>query len=158
MAEIPELRGIRRGGLQQTLKALIDDARNRVVAKMGSEQEQAVAHWLQSRGRRVLGRTRAEGTLPPVALPHPWALTRFPEYVAAQEALLLPNAPVRAGMVRINPFPATQRKLKRLFPIRPVPANAGSPMTPLSPTLLRPTAKPIPSPLQSALDGFAGYC
>lgn len=48
MAEIPELRGISRGGLQQTLKALIDDARNRVVARMGSDREQALAHRLQS--------------------------------------------------------------------------------------------------------------
>jgi hypothetical protein len=74
-----------------------------------------------------------------------------------QEALLLPNAPVRAGMSKINPFPATQRKLKRLFPIRPAQANVGSPTTPLSPTSQRPTPKPIPSPLQSAQDGFAGF-
>jgi hypothetical protein len=52
MAEIPELRGVVRGGLQQTLKALIDDARNRVVVKMGSDREQAVAHWLQARRSR----------------------------------------------------------------------------------------------------------
>lgn len=57
--EIPELRGVARGGLQQTLKALIDDARNRVVAKMGSEREQAVAHSL-AKGRRTLQRTQVE--------------------------------------------------------------------------------------------------
>jgi hypothetical protein len=68
-----------------------------------------------------------------------------------QEALLLPNAPVRAGMSKINPFPTTQRKLKRLLAVRPEPANVGSP------TSQRPTAKPIPSPLQSAQDGFAGF-
>ena len=62
MAEIPELRGVGRGGLQQLLKGLIDDARNRVVARMGSEKEQAVAHSLQTRGRRTGGRTRAEAT------------------------------------------------------------------------------------------------
>ena len=62
MAEIPELRGVGRGGLQQLLKGLIDDARNRVVARMGSEKEQAVAHSLQIRGRRTGGRTRAEAT------------------------------------------------------------------------------------------------
>jgi hypothetical protein len=49
-----------RGGLQQALKNLIDDARNRVVAKIGSEKEQAVARSLQTRGRRVLGWTRVE--------------------------------------------------------------------------------------------------
>ena len=38
MAEIPELRGVARGGLQQTLKNLIDDARSRVVARMGSDR------------------------------------------------------------------------------------------------------------------------
>src|SRR6516162_1574125 len=69
MAEIPELRGVARGGLQQTLKALIDDARNRVVAKMGSDREQAVAHWLQARrGRRFQG-TQVEGRLLPFAWP-----------------------------------------------------------------------------------------
>jgi hypothetical protein len=61
MAEIPELRGIGRGGLQQTVKALIDDARNRVVATMGSDREQAVAHWLQTRRRARLQRTQVEG-------------------------------------------------------------------------------------------------
>src|SRR5262249_41759799 len=49
LQEIPELRGIHRGGLQQTLKALIDDARMRVVAKIGTSKEQGVAQWLQSR-------------------------------------------------------------------------------------------------------------
>jgi hypothetical protein len=62
MAEIPELRGVSRGGLQQSLKSLIDDARNRVVAKMGSEKEQAVAHSLQTRGQRKWERTKAEAT------------------------------------------------------------------------------------------------
>ena len=42
MAEIPELREVGRGGLQQVLKGLIDDARRRVVARLGSEKEQAV--------------------------------------------------------------------------------------------------------------------
>jgi hypothetical protein len=66
LQEIPELRGIPRGGLQQTLKALIDDARMRVVAKMGSDKEQAVARWLHSRrqGRR---RARVEETFRPMA-------------------------------------------------------------------------------------------
>jgi hypothetical protein len=116
LAEIPELRGVRRGGLQQTLKDLIDDARHRVVARMGSEKEQAVARRLRN----------------PV---------RFREYVAAQEALLLPDQPARAGMAKINPFPATQKKLRRL--LTPISAPA--------------KARPIPSTLQSAEDGFAGY-
>jgi hypothetical protein len=74
MEEIPELRGIRRGGPQQTLKALIDDARWRVVAKMGSDREQAVAHWLQARsGRRRLQRTQVEGRL----LPFAWPVLRY---------------------------------------------------------------------------------
>jgi hypothetical protein len=63
MAEIPELRGIRRGGLQQTLKALLDDARNRVVKRLGTEKEQAVAYGLQRRGHRSLGQT--EGRILP---------------------------------------------------------------------------------------------
>ncbi len=61
MEEIPELRGIGRGGLQQALKSLIDDARNRVLAKMGSEREHAVAHSLQTRGRRRWQRAQVEG-------------------------------------------------------------------------------------------------
>jgi hypothetical protein len=60
-------------------------------------------------------------------------------------------------MTRINPFPATQRKLKRLFPVRPVPANSGSPVAPVSPTSPRPTPEPVPSPLQAAKDAFAGF-
>jgi hypothetical protein len=67
MAEIPELRGVARGGLQQTLKNLIDDARMRVVAKMGSAREQAVAHWLQKRRRRSLRQTEGR------CLPSLWA-------------------------------------------------------------------------------------
>jgi hypothetical protein len=54
MDEIPELRARGRGGLQQALKSLIDDARNRVVAKMGSDKEQAVAHRLQTPDHRTL--------------------------------------------------------------------------------------------------------
>jgi hypothetical protein len=73
MAEIPELRGVARGGLQQTLKNLIDDARNRVVAKMGSDREQAVAHSLQAqRGHRRLQRTQVEGRF----LPFSWPVMR----------------------------------------------------------------------------------
>jgi hypothetical protein len=60
IVEIPELRDVGRGGLQQLLKSIIDDARNRVVASLGSEKEQAVAHSLQTRGRRTMGRTRAD--------------------------------------------------------------------------------------------------
>jgi hypothetical protein len=71
MEEIPELRGVARGGLQQTLKALIDDARNRAVAKMGSAREQGVAHWLQKRSHRSLGQT--EGRI----LPSLWACGQF---------------------------------------------------------------------------------
>jgi hypothetical protein len=70
MAEIPELRGIGRGGLQQTLKNIIDDARMRVVKKMGSAREQAVAHWLQKRSHRT-GHT--EGRI----LPSMWACGQF---------------------------------------------------------------------------------
>jgi hypothetical protein len=79
----------------------------------------------------------------------------FGVYVAAKEALLLPDKPTRPGMTRINPFPATQRKLKRLFPIRSAPANSSSPAAPLSLTSPRPMA--VPSPLQAAWDGFAGF-
>jgi hypothetical protein len=71
LAEIPELQGVARGGLQQTLKNLIDDARMRVVAKMGSAREQAVAHWLQKRSHRSLGQT--EGRI----LPSLWACSQF---------------------------------------------------------------------------------
>jgi len=67
MADIPGLQGIGRGGLQQALKGLIDSARNRVVAKMGSSKEQAVAHWLQTRGHRAWGQAQAEGMFPQFA-------------------------------------------------------------------------------------------
>jgi hypothetical protein len=53
LAEIPELRGVARGGLQQTLKALIDDARWRVVKRLGTEKEQALAYSLQRRSHRT---------------------------------------------------------------------------------------------------------
>jgi hypothetical protein len=65
MAEIPELRGIPRGGLQQTLKALIDNARLRAVAKVGTEKEQAVAYGLQRRDDRSVEQT--EGRFLPFA-------------------------------------------------------------------------------------------
>ena len=52
MAEIPGLQGVPRGGLQQVLKNLIDDAQMRVVKKMGTEKEQAVAYGLQRRSHR----------------------------------------------------------------------------------------------------------
>jgi hypothetical protein len=66
LQEIPELRGIRRGGLQQTLKALVDAARMRVVAKLGSAKEQGVAQWLQSRPR-ARRRAQVEETFGPMA-------------------------------------------------------------------------------------------
>jgi len=52
MAEIPGLRGVPRGGLQQALKNIIDDARMRAVRSLGSEKEQAVAYGLQRRSHR----------------------------------------------------------------------------------------------------------
>ena len=57
MAEVPGLQGLRRGGLQQAIKAHIDDARMRVIKRLGTEKEQAVAYGLQRRGHRSLGRT-----------------------------------------------------------------------------------------------------
>jgi hypothetical protein len=158
MAAIPEVRGVGRGGLQQTLKNLIDDARQRVVAQMGSEKEQAMARRLQTRGRRTGGRTRVDERRFSVASPrHQLVKSAFPtppdgcgprlgfaEYLLPRSPRLLPQRPRRAGMTRINPFPATQKKLQRLFPPGPVTAP-------------RPTPKPIPSPLQAAQDGFAGY-
>src|SRR5262249_10752490 len=60
MDEIPELRGVR-GGLQQTLTNLIDDARNRAVAKMGTEREKAVARSLQRGRRRRMPPVQVEG-------------------------------------------------------------------------------------------------
>jgi hypothetical protein len=66
LQEIPELRGIPRGGLQQTLQALIDDARMRVVARMGSAKEQGVAQWLHSR-RQARRRAQVEETFSPIA-------------------------------------------------------------------------------------------
>ena len=59
MEEIPELRGVARGGLQQVLKNLIDDARMRAVKRLGTEKEQAVAYGLQRRSHRSLGQTEA---------------------------------------------------------------------------------------------------
>jgi hypothetical protein len=159
MAEIPELRGVGRGGLQQTLKALIDGARDRVVARMGSEREQAVARRLQTRGHRAGGQERAEEAFLPCPLPSRRLAEplSFREYVAASEGLLLPDKPVRAGMARINAFPATQAKRKRLFPARPGAVDAGSPLAPTSPFPPRPAPLSVPSPLRAARDGFAGF-
>lgn len=53
MDEIPELRGVR-GGLQQTLINIINDARNRVLARMGSESEKAMVRSFQARKKRRL--------------------------------------------------------------------------------------------------------
>jgi hypothetical protein len=62
MGEIPELRGVRRGGLQQTLKRLIDDARLRAVKRLGTEKEQAaMASGLGGSGRPSSQRTRSVG-------------------------------------------------------------------------------------------------
>ena len=74
--------------------------------------------------------------------------------MAAREALLLPDKPARPGMTRINPFLATQRNHKRLFPVRPGPAR---PVAPLLSTPPRQAPKQVPSPLQAAWDGFAGF-
>ena len=57
MEGIPELPEVARGGLQQALKNLIDDARMRVVKRLGTEKEQAMAYGLQRRGHRSLGQT-----------------------------------------------------------------------------------------------------
>jgi len=141
MRQIPELRGVGRGGLQQALKTLINDARNRAVDKMGSKKEQGVAHWLRTRGRRTWERTRAEGALLPVILPSrllvepsspPVGMTPggFGEYVGAQEALLSPSKPVQAA---INPFPGMGKQVQQLFPRMHPPAKAGSPTRPPSP-------------------------
>jgi hypothetical protein len=122
MAEIPELRDVGRGGLQQTLKNLIDDARNRVVAKLGSEKEQAVAHSLQTRHRRTGAVTRAEGVRPSRSLaerlsfPTSATLSGFGEYLAASKATLSPPKPTLLGKTTINPFPAMRKQLKRLLP------------------------------------------
>jgi hypothetical protein len=59
MAEIPELRGVSRGGLQQVLQNLINDARMRVIKRLGTEKEQAVAYGLQRRSHRSPGQTEA---------------------------------------------------------------------------------------------------
>jgi hypothetical protein len=89
MAEIPELRGVGRGGLQQTLKALIDDARMRVVAKMGSDREQGVAHWLQTRGLRGLRRAQVEERLLPLACTlRPFLLRDWSRAVRAASATI----------------------------------------------------------------------
>jgi hypothetical protein len=60
MAEVmPEigLQGVPRGGLQQALKNIIDHARMRVIQRLGTEKQQAVAHGLQRRSHRSLGQT-----------------------------------------------------------------------------------------------------
>jgi hypothetical protein len=124
MAEIPELRHVGRGGLQQTLKNLIDDARNRVVAKLGSEKEQAVARSLQTRGRRTRELTRTQGKLTRpsrslaerLSLPAGATLSGFGEYLAASKAPLLPAKPTLVGKTTIRPFPAMRKQLKRLLP------------------------------------------
>jgi hypothetical protein len=57
MATIPGLRGVPRGGLQQVLTNLIDSARMRVIKRLGTEKEQAIAYGLQRRSHRSLGQT-----------------------------------------------------------------------------------------------------
>jgi hypothetical protein len=59
MAEIPGLRGVSRGGLQQVLQNLINDARMRVVKRVGTEKEQAVAYGLQRHSHRSPRQTEA---------------------------------------------------------------------------------------------------
>jgi hypothetical protein len=88
MAEIPELRGIGRGGSQQALKTLIDDARMRVVAKMGSDREQAVAYGLQARRGRRLQRTQVERRLLPVS----WPVMRYSSWETANITTLPSSA------------------------------------------------------------------
>jgi hypothetical protein len=48
----------------------------------------------------------------------------FYEYVAWREGLLLPDKPPAAGLARINPFPATQGRLKRILARSPMAASA----------------------------------
>jgi hypothetical protein len=60
MEEIPELPEVARGGLQQALKNLIDDARMWVVKRLGAGKKQAVAYGLQRRSRRTLGKRRQD--------------------------------------------------------------------------------------------------
>jgi hypothetical protein len=147
MAEIPGLQGIQRGGLQQTLKTLIDNARLRAVAKIGTEKEQAVAYGLQRRGHRSLERT--EGSFLPFATGKPlfgatrtfgpcrngddglcfeWLRPRLPCYVAVTKYGLLrrrDRPPAASGSVRgsmkhlplLDPAPRRPQVLRH--PINP---------------------------------------
>jgi hypothetical protein len=67
MEGIPELPEVARGGLQQALKNLIDDARMWGVKLLGAGKKQAVTYGFQRRSRRPLGKT--EGRF----LPSLWA-------------------------------------------------------------------------------------
>jgi hypothetical protein len=113
---------------------------------------------------RAGGLTRAEGAVLPAKpqracageLPAAPGHIRFREYVAACEGLLLPDKPAKPGMPRINPFPATQKKLQRVLARRPAPASAAG-FVAQTLAAAPPTPKPVPSPLQAARDAFAGY-
>ena len=59
----------------------------------------------------------------------------FSEYVQMREGLLLPDRPVTPGGSRINPFPATQARLKQMKP-KPVK------LTTTPPTKPKPATKP----------------
>lgn len=56
----------------------------------------------------------------------------FSEYVQMREGLLLPDRPVTPGGLRINPFPATQARLKQMKP-KPVKPATTPPTKPKPP-------------------------
>lgn len=91
MEGILELLEVARGGLQQALKNLSDDARMRVVKRLGTGKDQAVAYGLQRRSRRTLGKT--EGRF----LPSLWAKSTGENHPALMHDIYLRQGPRRAS-------------------------------------------------------------
>src|SRR5579875_3403845 len=87
MEGILELLEVARGGLQQALKNLSDDARMRVVKRLGIGKEQAVAYGLQRRSRQTLGKT--EGRF----LPSLWAKSTGENHPALMHRHILASRP-----------------------------------------------------------------
>jgi hypothetical protein len=50
----------------------------------------------------------------------------FREYLAAREGFLLPDRSAAPGMSRLNPYPVTQARLKRILAKPPDPARAAA--------------------------------
>lgn len=64
----------------------------------------------------------------------------FKQYVEMREGVLLPNRPPAKGLSRINPFPTTNARRRRIMPKPARPSN------PFPPTV-RPVSEVVPRKL-----------